>query len=385
MLRRRGQRVAQLASAFLSVVSALEAQTVASLGVGGSIVEYDGFLTSAAAAFTPALQFDAANLAVGAQGNWTIFESGNQVFQATGAAGWLADLHDRWRLEFSSTGGFSKYADEAAVGHLLARSRLHFFGTNYGGWLGATAGAAFDSSTVAPFEFSVGVWAIQQRMTLVGIVTSAWLGDNRHVDIAGAARWTTKRLEWEARVGMRPWTVSSGDVGEAVTGVWGEVSALIPLSSAISLTLSGGSYPSDPVRRVLGANYLTAGFRIATSGGAQLPVLVDPAPILAAARMRTAAANTSQTRIEILSTDSMHAIRVFAAGATSVEIMGDFTDWQPLALTQAGTGIWEIQRPLTRGVHRLNVRVNGGAWLVPEGARQEQDEFGSVVGIIVIH
>jgi hypothetical protein len=39
---------------------------------------------------------------------------------------------------------------------------------------------------------------------------------------------------------------------------------------------------------------------------------------------------------------------------------------------------------LTPGVHRLNVRIDGGAWLVPVGARPEESDFGDKVGVIVV-
>ena len=71
-------------------------------------------------------------------------------------------------------------------------------------------------------------------------------------------------------------------------------------------------------------------------------------------------------------------------GAASVEIMGDFTDWQTVQLTRTGDTTWEIQLPLTRGVHRVNIRVDGGRWLVPAGTRLEQTEFGDAVGVVVI-
>ena len=35
-----------------------------------------------------------------------------------------------------------------------------------------------------------------------------------------------------------------------------------------------------------------------------------------------------------------------------------------------------------KGVHRLNVRLDGGRWVVPLGARLERTEFGDAVGIV---
>jgi hypothetical protein len=368
---------------FFCGTSVLRAQTSATIGVGGSIVEYDGFLTSAAATLTPALHFESANFSLGGQGSWTVFESGNQIFQATTAAGWLTGSHERWRVELGAAGGASKYADESPSGHALARTRLHFFGERLGGWLGASAGASFDSTTVTPLELSVGAWTIQKGITLVAAVSTTWLGDDRHLDITGAARFTGKRAELEARMGARPWVQSGGDVGEALTGVWGEVSALIPLTAQISFALSGGGYPSDPARRVLGANYLTAGFRVALLGGQPAQLLVMPATI--AARTAGDTGDAAHTRLEIARAEgTRYTLRLHVTGASSVDLMADFTDWQPVSLASVSDSIWEIRHELEPGVYRLNIRVDGGQWLVPNGARPEQDEFGGVVGVVVI-
>ena len=374
-----------MAAAFLCLPATLNTQTVASVGVGASVIEYDGFLPSSAAAITPALQFDSRNFSFGAQGDWTIFESGNQVVQFTGAAGWLAALHRRWRIEVAGSAGVSKYAEASAVGHLLGRGRLHFVADNYGAWVGGNAGAAFDTLTTSPLELTLGAWTVQRRVTLMAMFTTVLVENNRYLDFGAAAHVQGKRVEWEARFGARPWTDSRGAVGDALTGVWGEASALVPLTRQISLAISGGSYPSDPVRRVLGATYFEAGFRIATGGTEQLPVLIDPAPVLAAARARINAVNSSNSQIEIIESGALHTIRIRTAAAKSVEIMADFTDWQPTSLINAGHDVWELQLKLTPGVHRLNVRIDGGDWMVPAGARQEQDEFGGVVGIIVVH
>ena len=78
------------------------------------------------------------------------------------------------------------------------------------------------------------------------------------------------------------------------------------------------------------------------------------------------------------------ALRVHVRGVQSVELMGDFTDWQSVALTRIGADIWEIRLTVAPGVHRLNIRIDGGPWLVPQGTRLEETEFGGAVGIVVI-
>jgi hypothetical protein len=45
---------------------------------------------------------------------------------------------------------------------------------------------------------------------------------------------------------------------------------------------------------------------------------------------------------------------------------------------------WEIVLPVQRGAHRVNVRVDGGPWIVPRGSRVERDEYGGEVGVVVV-
>ena len=64
--------------------------------------------------------------------------------------------------------------------------------------------------------------------------------------------------------------------------------------------------------------------------------------------------------------------------------MGDFTEWQALEGTSAGNGWWSVVTPITPGVRQLAVRLDSGAWVVPAGATPERDEFGALVGVIVV-
>lgn len=381
---RRRQSAAFAAVLGICCGSPLAAQTSATLGMSASIVEYEGFLASSAATLTPSVRFDSPDVSAGAQGSWTVFESGNQIFQATAAAGWLIAVGSPWRVELSGAAGASKYADEPGSGHFLARSRLHILSGRTGGWVGATAGAVSGGSAELPFEIESGLWGVRNRLTLVGTVTGAWLGGDHHLDLLAAGRWTNDRVELETRVGARPWTDSGGDIGEAVTGVFAEVSALFSVTSRIALVLGGGSYPADPVRRVLAARYVTAGIRLAIVPPPPATASPGPAGATLAALRSRAPENDAGTRLEIEAAGPLHALRVHVSGAKSVELMADFTDWQPIALARVDPGIWEVELALAPGVHRLNIRVDGGEWLVPDGARAEPGEFGGAVGVVTV-
>jgi hypothetical protein len=72
------------------------------------------------------------------------------------------------------------------------------------------------------------------------------------------------------------------------------------------------------------------------------------------------------------------------ASARRAEVLGDFTDWKPQPLIPLREGRWTLPIALSPGVHHLNVRFDGGAWLVPSGAVAVDDGFGGRVGLVVL-
>jgi hypothetical protein len=64
--------------------------------------------------------------------------------------------------------------------------------------------------------------------------------------------------------------------------------------------------------------------------------------------------------------------------------MGDFTDWQPVPLEKKGRNEWRAVIPIPNGTHRMNLRVNQGDWGVPPGIPVLDDDFGGVVGVLIV-
>ncbi|MGH7449356.1 MAG: hypothetical protein ACRELT_17415, partial [Longimicrobiales bacterium] len=305
--------------------------------------------------------------------------------QATAAGAWLnSPRARRWRLELAGALGAARYAEEPVSGHVLGRTRVHVFGERAGGWVGVTTGASFGDSARVPVEIAAAAWSVEHNLALVGTIAGARLGRYRHLDLLGTARWARSPLEVEARISIRPWAEGAADRETASTGLYGDVSLLMSVSERISIAVSGGSYPSDPVRRLLAARYVDAGVRLRFVGRDVRSASALSDATLAAALRRLATQNTGRARLEIAPAGDPRMLRVHAPGATSVELMGDFTDWQPATLRQAGAGTWEILLPLTPGVHRVNIRLDGGPWIVPAGARSEPSDFGGVVGVVVV-
>lgn len=363
------------------------------MDVGASWVDYEGFLGSGAASVTPILRYEAPSLSLGASGTMVLFESGSHILQALAAGGWRTRLAGPFRAEISGSVGISKYfvaaidtvaapdsAGDPSYGHGLARGRLHLTGTRSGAWVGAASGRSFLSdSATTPYEIELGAWMVRDRIVANATLTRTWFADAAYLDGAASVRWRDSPFELSGSVGFRTWSEGGG------RGVWGELRAEVPVWKRLVALVSGGRYPSDPVRGVIAANYVTVGLRF------NLLSAPAPAPLslprsLFASFEEPSSPFVGEARLEIASSSGdARLLRVRAVGAESVIVTGDFTDWQPVPLLRVADGRWEVTWRIPPGVHRVNLRVNGGPWIVPLGLRVQEDEFGGAVGILVVN
>jgi hypothetical protein len=98
---------------------------------------------------------------------------------------------------------------------------------------------------------------------------------------------------------------------------------------------------------------------------------------------------SSEARLEIgpgKNADDPVRLTLIAPGARVVEISGDFTDWKPVELRRSSTDVdtWEGMFRIPPGLHRMNVRKDGGAWLAPAGTTRSADDFDGEVGVFLI-
>ena len=77
-------------------------------------------------------------------------------------------------------------------------------------------------------------------------------------------------------------------------------------------------------------------------------------------------------------------VRVHCRDVTSVELAGDFTDWKPVALLRMHGGWWYESLYVPPGVHRVQLRLNGGAWQAPPGLPRADDGPGGPSGTLVV-
>jgi hypothetical protein len=78
------------------------------------------------------------------------------------------------------------------------------------------------------------------------------------------------------------------------------------------------------------------------------------------------------------------ALPVSEARLPALFIAGDFTGWQPRAMTREG-GVWVIRARLEPGVYRYAFRTAEGRWFVPESVPGRADDgMGGHVAILVV-
>ncbi|MGI8620162.1 MAG: isoamylase early set domain-containing protein [Gemmatimonadaceae bacterium] len=77
-----------------------------------------------------------------------------------------------------------------------------------------------------------------------------------------------------------------------------------------------------------------------------------------------------------------------APNASTVSIVGDFNDWDPLAAPlreAAGAGVWTITVPLSAGRHQYVFMVDGNRWTPdPSAPVAVEDDFGMANSVITV-
>jgi predicted carbohydrate-binding protein with CBM48 len=360
------------------------AQTTGTVDLGVSTVRYDGFLPSGAASLTPALSWERPGAAVSARGTYLRFESGRRSLQGLVAASLFTPpglLARRWRGEVSLSAGGSSYADFASFWHATGEARVHFVAADRGAWISGTGGRTSYGSAPRPVGVAgMGVWARHAQVTVAASATRSFVGDTAYSDVASTVHTSRGRFELDASLGAR---VSSRGAGH---GVYGEASATLTLGERTAVFVSGGRYPTDPVSGSVAGRYASAGVRL-RAALPRPPAIRDPQHLSRSPADGDGGAGFGgfTTRLDVQpAPDGMVRLVVYAAAATTVELAGDFTDWRPVVLHRTVDGAWDSVLPIPSGVHRLNVRINGGAWTAPAGTTRVADEFGSEVGIVPV-
>lgn len=143
------------------------------------------------------------------------------------------------------------------------------------------------------------------------------------------------------------------------------ITAALWRSPTRAWTISVSRQPPDFVRGADAARVLAVGMRFNA-----------PTPATArAARVRPI--------VSLSGSGENRVVRVRAPGARHVELMADFTDWAPVALSMESGG-FERAMVVSEGAHRILVRIDGGPWRPAANTPAVDDDLGGRVGLLVV-
>lgn len=357
------------------------------LDAGVASVTYDEYARSSAFVLAPALVAAGPRSSVEARSALSLFEGGSRSVQL-GAGGRVASpMRAGLSVELAADAGLTAYNDVPVIGY----GRAELVGRYQSGaaWqlaAGPTLGAVSNrpgGRTLVGFTASLS--GGDRRAAYGCRVTPTRVGTFGYADTELWGGWSAGRVELGGTAGLR-----AG--GAAVDGsLWLNGAATVWLARRYGVVAGVGHYPADLAQGVPGGRFATLAVRFRTPRRA---AGVRPG---AAALARTIARPTAATVNPGNGASAAHDLRLTprrggvyrivlrAPGAASVELMGDFTSWQPVPLRAAGGGRWEVALPIMPGARRLNVRLDGGAWTVPDGVATVEDDFGSVVGVLSVY
>lgn len=213
-------------------------------------------------------------------------------------------------------------------------------------------------------------------------LTGQWDTIPRTTTVADTARTNASRL-WAETQGTVIWDANRWSAqltagGRLPTrdvpgGAWAGAELAVRLTSPLALVVGGGTAATSHFLLDAEHRYLTLGFRIlprSESSGQAKP------------------SSNDVVGVGPLGVDSLSAGRyrltLWVPRAHSVELSGDFTGWKPVSLERGEGGEWSISLVLLPGAHRVNARIDRGAWIVPPGLTTMNDDYAGMVGVLVV-
>ncbi len=181
----------------------------------------------------------------------------------------------------------------------------------------------------------------------------------------GTLRWQRGRLALASTGGL-----SLGEGAHARR--WAQGSLELQLSRRVLMLASLGERPAPSLAFNTDAHPRTM-------LGVQLAPWSAPGWAMSGALRPAATAWRTQT-LE----DDRLLVRVRCRNVSSAEMSGDFTDWMPVRLASVHAGWWAAVLHVPAGVHRVQLRFDGGPWLAPPGLPRADDGPGGASGTLLV-
>jgi hypothetical protein len=372
-----------LAAGVVCRAEPLVAQRVlSSVDVAGMSVQYGDSVRASGMSIQPAFRMDWTRATLGGNLEVSGLGGGNVSTQGTLTPSVFTPSVRSLSAEFAGSLGGSTHQDGTHTGQMLGVVRGYWMGGAQGLWAGAGIGQTWDGSLWRPErQLEIGGWIDRGNSTSLAMVTPVVVADSiRYTDMQIALRYPVRSYEFGLSVGAR-----AGDTGPQVGGTsraWGSLSAVAWLSETVAITAGVGTYPVDLTQGFPGGRFATVALRFASRDTRTVDrreSRASTSDVAAETPGRTASAFNVQA-----AGANRQVLRVRAPGASRVEISGDFTQWQPIALSPTADGWWTTTQTIRPGTYQMNLRINGGAWVAPPGLLTTRDEFGTISGILII-
>ncbi|HKG95715.1 MAG TPA: glycogen-binding domain-containing protein, partial [Gemmatimonadaceae bacterium] len=191
------------------------------------------------------------------------------------------------------------------------------------------------------------------------------LGALAYTDVESGLQWAFRGVELGARAGTRL------GVANRSRRQWASATGSLRVSRHAALVMLVGREPEDIARGIPARSFASVGMRLART-----PLLgLNGHGAPAVPREPAAAAALPGFEVGAGDAPGTYTLRVRAPGASDVEVMGSFTEWQPVSLRPAGEGAWSVTLAIPAGVHQINMRVDRGSWRAPPGLTTAVDGF----------
>jgi hypothetical protein len=355
----------------------------ASVDVGGLALRYADSVMATAAAVTPDFRFDSPWTSIEAIGTLSQFTSGGWSSQGSLAPSVFTPTLGRVFFELAGFAGGSYHQDGTKTGEAIANGRVHFSADNSGVFVGGGVGSTRNAGGWRRILLGeAGAWGRRGPAEALVTLSPVSVDDTtRYADGQLSLATTLKRFDVSALAGYRSGSRLPLDLRGSRS--WASFSATAWVTPTWGVVAAAGTYPVDPTQGFPGGQFVSVSVRLASGRRAAAPLQnfgLKSGPESATANGLQVA---DQFRVDRDSRGYI-VLRVHTPSAKRVEISGDFSQWIPMELSRAPGGWWTGKIQVAPGTYQMNVRLDGGAWLVPPGMLSMKDEFGGVTGLLVV-
>lgn len=367
-------------AALLAFARAGAAQVAPAVDVGVIAIANEGVPLATAVTVTPSLRYERPLLLLSTSGTFAGFDTHEwSAHGALAASGFTPEFRGI-RGELSGATSGIAYRRIVRSGEARAIGRLHFQRDGFGAWVGAGGGRAWYSGTSHPLSFlDGGGWtriddfSISAGIAHVAVAASDSFHTHEqgvirlpmhgtHTDVTASVSWIHPLVRFDLVGGARRGNVIAEDA------LWGAVSGAVHLTPWLSLVADVGIEPANATQRLPEGRYALVALSLASR---RLP--------------RSQPRNTPLGTFIVPGTQGeLRTVRFTVPGASRVELRGDFTDWRPVPMLRDSGEDWVLILRLLPGTYRVMVRVDDGDWEAPPGVPGFKDEFGGMVGLLVV-